>query len=316
MSVGSRTTQLLQRTSQARRQLLTASYSALTQACELTADDPQDAELVTDRPVPVWSLPRSRSTLALVHPDPDSAWALLRDAHLLREHRVAVAGPWYDTVRVAGGHGVTFWTDPGARSGDPTLSAWVTASVHRIDPGSHSALPQHDPFAGLLDGLDDAPLDDAGRRFLRERATLLHHEWDAIDWPTPPTVILGDRAMAPVHDDGTHTRLALRHPLWRGHREWDLVAARWRSELLTGHRVDHQAYADTYLGYEQGSTIPAHAYIGAWPGYQVVRDIVVLAAVIDTVRRAHLDASTRQQAVHQISCLRGAHPRPWTWGQR
>lgn len=315
MSVGSRTTQLLQRTSQARRQLLTASYSALTQACELTADDPQDAELVTARPVPVWSLPRSRATLALVHPDPDDAWALLRDAHLLQEHRVAVAGPWYDTVRVAGGQGVTFWTDPGQRTADTSLSAWAVAGVHRIDPGSALWLPQHDPFAGLLDGLDDAPLDDAGHRFLREHTALLACEWDAIDWPTAPTVILGAAGMAPVHDDGTHTRLALRHPLWRGHREWDLVAARWRSEFLTGHPLDRQAWADTYLGYA-GPTVRAHVCTAAWPGERVVRDVVVLTAVVDTVRRARLDARTRQQAAHRIACLRGDLPAPWNWGQR
>ncbi|MFF7995144.1 hypothetical protein ACFZDG_35905 [Kitasatospora xanthocidica] len=315
MSVGARTSDLLKRTSQARRQDLTAGYSALTQACVLTADDAADAELLNDDGAQVWSLPGSRSTLALVHRDSDEAWALLRDARLLKQHQVAVAGPWYDDVRVADGRSVTFWEDPGPRSPDTTLSAWVTAGVHGIDPGAALWLPEHAPFTGLLDGLDDAPLDEAGRRFLRERAALLHHEWDALDWPTPPTVILGAREMAPVHDDGTRARLALRRPLWRGRREWDLVAARWRSELLQGHQADHQAYADTYLGYEQGTTVPAYPFIGAWPGYQVVRDIVVLTHVMGTVRRARVDARTRQKAAHQIACLRGAHPAPWAWGR-
>ncbi len=56
--------------------------------------------------------------------------------------------------------------------------------------------------------------------------------------------------------------------------------------------------------------------IGAWSGYQVVRDVVVLTAVMDTVRRARLDPRTRDLARHQVACLRGVRPAPWDWGTR
>ncbi|MFJ6379112.1 hypothetical protein ACIQI7_03735 [Kitasatospora sp. NPDC092039] len=281
-----------------------------------TADDARQAELVSDSPNHLWSLPASR-TLAVVHPDLDEAWALIKGAQFLREHRVAVTAPWYTDVRTGTeGRAVTFWPDPGKPSADTSLSAWVTALTHRIDPASAPWLREHDPFAHLLDGLDDAPLDDAARRFLRERTAQLREEWDYLDWPTPDTVVLGALGMVPVHDDGVHVGLLLRRPLMRGHREWDLVAARWRSELLTGPREDHRTYADTYFSYEREGRIPAHPYIGAWSGYQVVRDVVVLTTVMDTVRRTHLDADTRRKAAHRVACLRGAPSAPWNWGQR
>ncbi|MFF2123215.1 hypothetical protein ACFVXH_38425 [Kitasatospora sp. NPDC058184] len=49
---------------------------------------------------------------------------------------------------------------------------------------------------------------------------------------------------------------------------------------------------------------------------QTVRDTVVLTTVMNTVRRARLDANIRQEAAHRIACLRGAHPVPWNWGPR
>ncbi|MEU1284612.1 hypothetical protein [Kitasatospora sp. NPDC005856] len=317
MSVGPRTRTLLKTAAAARRLDIAASYEALTQACVFTGDDVAKAELVSDSPNHLWSLGARSRALAIVHPHVDEAWALVKSAQLLKSNRVAVTSPHYTEVRVAAdGQAVTFWHRPGLRSPDASLSAWVTALTHRIDAASGPWLGEHDPFSGLLAGLDDAPLDAAVRRFLRERATQLREEWDYLDWPTPDTVVLGTLGMAPVHDDGVHVGLLLRRPLQRGHREWDLVAARWRSELLTGPRDDHRTYADTYLSYEREDRLPPHPYIGAWTGYQVVRDLVVLTAVMDTVRRAHLDTDTRRQAAHRVACLRGAHQAPWNWGPR
>ncbi|RGD58721.1 hypothetical protein DR950_13860 [Kitasatospora xanthocidica] len=317
MSVGTRTRKLLKTISPARRLDIAASYEALTQACVATGDDPAKAELLSDSPNHLWSLGSRSRALAIVHPDVDEAWALIKGAQFLREHLLPVTSAYYTEVRAAvDGRAVTFWQDPGKPSTDTSLSAWVTALTHRIDPGTAPWLREHDPFAHLLDGLDDAPLDESARRFLRERAAQLREEWDYLDWPTPETVVLGALGMVPCHDDGVHVGLLLRRPLRRGHREWDLVAARWRSELLTGPRQDHRTYADTYLSYEREDRLPDHPYIGAWSGYQVVRDIVVLSAAMNTVRRAHLDANIRQEAAHRIACLRGAHPVPWNWGPR
>ncbi|MFE6049381.1 hypothetical protein ACFQ6N_01330 [Kitasatospora sp. NPDC056446] len=66
MSVGSRTSMLLKRIGHTRRQLLAASCSAPSQACEPTTDDPHGAEPATDRRLQH----RSRAALALVHPAP------------------------------------------------------------------------------------------------------------------------------------------------------------------------------------------------------------------------------------------------------
>ncbi|MFG2918569.1 hypothetical protein ACGF0D_37505 [Kitasatospora sp. NPDC048298] len=317
MSVGTRTKTLLKTISPARRLDIAASYEALTQACVATGDDPAKAELVSDCPNHLWSLGSRSHALAIVHPDLDQAWALVKGAQFLRQHRLPVTSPYYTDVRpAADGRAVTFWQDPGRPSADTSLSAWVTALAHRIDPALAPWLREHDPFAHLLDGLDDAPLDDAARRFLRDHTAQLREEWDYLDWPTPDTVVLGALGMVPCHDDGVHVGLLLRRPLTRGHREWDLVAARWRSELLTGPREDHRTYADTYLSYEREGRLPAHPYIGAWSGYQVVRDVVVLTAVMNTVWRAHLDAAAHRQAAHRVACLRGAHPAPWNWGPR
>ncbi|MFE4513174.1 hypothetical protein ACFRMQ_03105 [Kitasatospora sp. NPDC056783] len=316
MSVGPRTRTLLKTSTPARRLDIAASYEALTQACVVTGDDPAKAELVSESPNHLWSLGSRSCALAIVHPDLDEAWALIKGAQFLRQHRVAVTSPYYTEARAtADGRAVTFWRDLGKPSTDTSLSAWVTALTHRIDPRTAPWLREHDPFAGLLDGLDDAPLDDPARRFLRERAARLREEWDYLDWPTPDAVVLGALGMVPVHDDGVRVGLLLRRPLRRGHREWDLVAARWRSELLTGAREDHRTFADTYLSYEWENQAPGHPCIGAWSGYQVVRDIVVLATVMDTVRRSRLDDGARRQAVHRLAYLRGAHPSPWNWGR-
>ncbi|WP_030247550.1 hypothetical protein [Streptomyces sp. NRRL S-350] len=304
---------MLKTTTLARRLDVAASFETLTRACAAIAADFRRAELVSDSPNHLWSLPASHS-LALVHPDVDEARALIKGAQFLRQHQVAVASPWSTDVHMStDGRAVTLWQDPGKPSTDTSLSAWVTALTHRIDPGAAPWLRDHDPFAGLLDGLDEAPLNDAARCFLRERAAQLHEEWDHPDWPTPDAVILGALGMVPCHDDGVRVGFLLRRPLHRGHREWDRVAARWRSELLIGPREDHGSYADVYLSYEREDQSLNHPYIGAWSGYQVVRDLVVLTAVMETVRRAHLDANVRQAAVHRVGCLRGANPVPWRW---
>ncbi|MFE6056936.1 hypothetical protein ACFQ6N_39880 [Kitasatospora sp. NPDC056446] len=308
---------LLRTIAPARRLDVLGSHEALAQACAATGDDVVVAELISDGPNHLWSLASRPRVLAIVHPDLDEAWALIRSVQFLRQHRVAVTSPSFTEIRAAaGGRAVTFWQNPGQRSPDTSLSAWVTALTHRIDPGTALWLGEHDPFDGLLDGLDDAPLDGAVCRFLRERVAQLREEWDYLDWPTPDTVILGADRMVPCHDDGVRVGFLLRRPLRRGHREWDLVAARWRSELLTGPREDHRTFAGTYLSYQSEGRSPAYPYIGAWSGYQVVRDVVVLTAVMDAVRRAHLDGGLRREAAHRVACLRGAHPAPWNWGKR
>ncbi|MFE4977546.1 hypothetical protein ACFRAR_36235 [Kitasatospora sp. NPDC056651] len=319
MNVAMRTGDPLKTTSPARRAEVAASYEALKQACATTSGKKTQwavrAELVSDSPNHLWRLPASNS-VAIVHPNADEAWALVRGAQFLRRQRVATTAPYYtDVITATDGQAVSFWHQCGPPSTDTSLSAWVTALTHRIDPEAAPWLREHDPFAGLLDGLDRAPLDDHARAFLHERAARLHEEWAHLDWPTPDTVVFGTRAMVPVHDDGVHIGLLLRHPLRRGHREWDRVAARWRSELLLGPREDHRTYADTYLSYLDGQD-PGYPCIGAWPGYQTVRDTVVLTEVVDTVRRAHLDKRARRLAAHRLACLRGAFPAPWNWGAR
>ncbi len=291
-----------------------ASYEALTEVCAATADKAGRAELVSDCPNHLWSLPASR-VLAIVHSEPEEGRALLESARLLRRHHVAVVSPrCSDVHRCAEGRAVTFWQPCGKPSADTSLSAWVTALIHRIDPAAAPWLREHDPFAELDDDPDG--LDEADRAFLREHTAQLREEWDFLDWPTPDAVILGGPGMAPVHDDGVHVGLLPRRPLRRGHREWDLVAARWRSELLTAPREDHRTYADTYLSYQCEERLPGHPYIGAWSGYRTVRDVVVLTAVMDTVRRARFDAGARRLAARQVACLRGAHPAPWNWRPR
>ncbi|UKZ02819.1 hypothetical protein BOQ63_001405 (plasmid) [Streptomyces viridifaciens] len=314
VSVGPTTTALLKVTKAARRQQITAGYSALTQVCVVTGDNPDRAELVSEHPIQAWSLPAS-AAVALVHTDLDEAWALLRAARLLEQESVAVVRPHYDCVRTAGGRAVTFWHQPGRRQDDPAVSAWATASVHGVHPKLALWLEPHDPFDGLLEGLTDADVDEAGQWFLREHAAWLREEWERIDWPTPPTVILGDTRMARCYDDGRCPRLLLRRPPRLGRREWDLVAARWRAEFLRGRPVDLQAYTAAYTSRARPDVALPYDRIGTWDGYQSVRDVVALTAVMDTVRRSHLDGRARQLAAHQIACLRGAHQRPWDWGR-
>lgn len=315
MSVGPRTRTLTRITSETRRRAVAAAYAALAEVCKDTGDNTSQAELISEHPHHAWWLPASNA-LALVHADADEAGTLLRGARLLDEHQVAVVLPDYDHVRIARGCAVTFWCSPGRPLRDAAVSAWATAAVHRIRPGSALWLEDHDPFNGLLDGLDDAALDEAGQSFLRERTAELREEWDRAEWPTPPTVILGAPVMASCYDDGSHPRLFPQRPLWRGHREWDLVAARWRTELLRGRRDDLHAYTTAYTSHGRADLAPPYGQIGAWPDCQTVRDVVVLTAVMDTVRRAHLDAHLRRQAAHQVACLRGAHQLPWNWGRR
>ncbi|MFF7991675.1 hypothetical protein ACFZDG_18005 [Kitasatospora xanthocidica] len=316
MSVGPRTRTLLKATSTARRQAITASYSALTQVCIATADHAMQAELVSEHPTHAWELPAS-DALVLVHADVAEARALLRSAQLLERHQVPVVPPRYPDALTGGGRAVTFWRLPGRERHDPATSARMTAGIHRIDPGTVRWLARenHDPFNGLLDGLERAPVLNSGKRFLRDRADQLCEEWAAIDWPTPSTVILGTRRAARCHSDGTLPRLLLRNPLLHGHREWDLIAARWRSDLLLGHLNDTMGYTETYAAHADAQMGVPYGHIGAWPDYQVVRDVIVFTEVMSAVRRAHLDSHTRQKADYQVACLRGARRRPWNWGR-
>ncbi|MEV7930453.1 hypothetical protein [Kitasatospora sp. NPDC088779] len=314
MSVGPHTSRLLKTTvGQARHQAITASYSALVQACDASGEQSDGAELVDESPRPLWSLPGS-GAYAVVHTDPDEARALLWSAHLLEEHQVPVVVPEYRHPLRGGGRDVTVWHRPGPRYSGRSVGAWASAAVHRIQPDA-GQLRDHDPFDGLLDGLADAPLLRADRDVLRLRADRLREQWTSIDWPTPPTVILGDLGAARCHGAGTTLpRLLLRRPLLRGHLEWDLAAARWRTDMLAGHLHDHDGYAEAYATHTDRN-LP-YGSIDRWEHYPLVRDLVVLTDVMHTVRRAHLDSRTRQLAAHQSACLRGLVARPWPWKVR
>ncbi|MGW3041763.1 hypothetical protein ACWC9T_17405 [Kitasatospora sp. NPDC001159] len=85
----------------------------------------------------------------------------------------------------------------------------------------------------------------------------------------------------------------LRRPLWRGAREWDLVAARWRYELLRGRRDDLQPYRDTYTAHGRADVAVPYGHIGAWSGYQVVRDVGVPTAVATPVGSGIRDGLAR-----------------------
>ncbi|MER7671335.1 hypothetical protein ABTY61_23115 [Kitasatospora sp. NPDC096128] len=313
MSVGPSTRMLLNVVKAGRQRQITASYSTLAQVCVATADG---AELVNDHPdVQTWSLPAS-DAVALVHANPGESWTLLRSAQLLEQQSVAVVPPHYRTVRTAGGRAVTFWHPPGRRHDDAAVSAWLTASIHTVHPKTALWLDPHDPFHGLLDSLADAEVDQAGKRFLREHTARLREDWDRIDWPTPPTVILADTGMARAHEDSRCPRLLLRRPLRLGRREWDLVAARWKAELLRGHPADLDAYTRAYTARARRDLVQLHDQLATWSGYRSVRDVLVLTEVMRTVARAELDGRARQLAQHQIACLRGTHQLPWTWGRR
>ncbi|MER8103238.1 hypothetical protein [Kitasatospora sp. NPDC094016] len=314
MTVGPRTGALITFTRDTTiRAGVRAAYAALTQACRDSGDNAHHAELVGEHPRYAWLLPHSNA-LAVIHDSEQEACELLACADLLRECRVPVVPAYYGRPLVVGrGRAVTFWHNPGRYRPAPGAAARVTAAVHGIKPAGALWLREHHPFNDLLDGLEQAPLNDSTRDFLYEHTARVRTDWQHVRWPTTPTVILATTGPARCHDDGDY-RLLLRTPLRLGHREWDLVAARWRSELLYGHLENQRTYTVTYASCS-GSAL-AREPIGSWPDYQVVRDAVVLTEVMETVRGAHQDDRTRQAAEHQVACLRGAHQAPWRWGTR
>ncbi|MER8185847.1 hypothetical protein [Kitasatospora sp. NPDC094015] len=316
MSPGPRTRTLIRLGNAARAQRIESDHEAVARAAAALGLPAEQAEFTGEEEAfAVWSLPRA-DALAYVHP-PERAWQahpLMAAAHRVRDCGLDVLLPRFDRAVAGGSRFVTFWERPRGRrdGGDPSAAAYAAAAVHLLPPPPPSATSDHDPFDGLLDGLERAVLRAGDAEWIRDRSALPADHWRQLDRPTPPTTILAGRHPALCDEHRGTRQLVLTRPLLRGQRAWDLAAARWRADLLHGQDDGYPEFAAAYARFGPG--LPYGGDLAPWSGYAVLREILALADTLREVRRAALGARHHRGALHRLSCLRGERgPAPWQW---
>ncbi|MFJ8039516.1 hypothetical protein ACIRBX_03250 [Kitasatospora sp. NPDC096147] len=317
MTPGPRTRTLIRFGNAVRARRMEADHDAVTRAATALGLPAEQAEYAGEEEGHgIWSLPRAE-LLAYVYP-PELAWqaqSLMADAYRISAYGLDVLLPRSDRAVAGGSRFVTFWEQPrGHRvDQDAAAAAYAAAALHLLPPPDRSAAGDHDPFDGLLTGLDRSPLSPPDAEWIRHRAGWLAGLWQCLDWPTSPTTILAGSQPATCYRRVNTRQLVLTRPLARGRREWDVAAARWRSDLVHGHRGSYREFAAAYARFAPG---PSSGDLTDWDGYSVLREVLALGHLMREVRRADLGAGHHREALHRLACLRGeAGPAPWRWSQ-
>lgn len=201
---------------------------------------------------------------------------------------------------------VTWWhLLPDHRPATPGELGSTLARLHALQVPAEPALPRLDPLAGL-DRLDKAATSVApadhdwlSGHLERMRAALA-------DLPaTRDCVVHGDawQGNVAVPDGGGPVLLDLDH-VAVGPPQWDLIAL----------AVDHTDFGRLAPGEYRSFVASYGTDVTEWPGYRTLADIQELRWVTFALTRAATgDHAAATEARHRIACLRGKHPRPWTW---
>ncbi|MFI5527575.1 hypothetical protein ACIA8O_03360 [Kitasatospora sp. NPDC051853] len=316
MTPGPRTRTLIRLGNAARARRMEAEHGAVTRAAAELGFPAEHAEYTgEEESFALWALPRA-GLVAYVYP-PEHAWQaqpLMADAHRVGAYGLDVLLPRSDRAVAAGGRFVTFWERPRGRrvEGDASAAAYAAAALHLLPPLRPSAAGDHDPFEGMLDGLEQAPLRPGDADWIRRRAVRLADLWCGLAWPSPPTTILAGHQPATCYRHLGTRQLVLTRPLVRGQREWDVAAARWRSDLVQGYQGGYREFVAAYAQFCPAPS--AGADPADWEGYPVLREVLALGDTMREVRRTDLGGRHQREVLHRLACLRGeAGPAPWRW---
>ncbi|GAB3462662.1 phosphotransferase [Actinophytocola sediminis] len=206
---------------------------------------------------------------------------------------------------VIGNRPVTWWVNlPDHRAATPAELAQVLRNFHALSPPGNVILPSHDPFAGFDDCVQEKAgiLDEAERLWLVRRIDQLRARYRP---PGEAKLLHGDawQGNIAVTETGRAILLDLEN-VSLGWQVWDLVliAADYTDfARISDH--EYRSFVDGYGGFD----ITHHR------DYRTLADIAELRWTCFALRKAATSATAAREVHHRIACLRGRHPRPWTW---
>jgi len=236
----------------------------------------------------------------------DRARHELAVSHWLSGQGIPVVSPAPDVPQdvVIDNRPVTWWISlPSHRAATPAELARVLRSFHSLPKPDNLTLPAHDPFAGFDGCLEaDSALTNAERLWLNRRIDQLRTEYHETG---TPKVLHGDawQDNVAVTESGETILLDLEH-VSLGRQDWDLVLV--AADYTDFARVtddEYRSFVESYGGLD----------VTRLSDYRILADIVECRWTCFALKRAISSPQAAREARHRIACLRGEHPRPWTW---
>lgn len=201
---------------------------------------------------------------------------------------------------------MTWWAAlPPHRAGTPAELGAVLREVHAL-PRPGFPLPTHDPFESLDARIGaSSVITEDDRRWLAARTERLRREFEQLSATRPPQLIHGDawQGNLAVTDPSPPVLLDL-EKVSIGDIAWDLVQiAVDHTDFARVSAAEYRRFIDAYGGYD----------VTAWAGYGCCAAIQELRWVAFLLNKADEDPRTEPEIRHQIACLRGDVPKPWSW---
>ncbi len=199
---------------------------------------------------------------------------------------------------------ITWWVSlPSHRAATPAELATVLRAFHSLPTPTGLLLPAHDPFAGF-DGCTEAGsfLAKSERLWLEQRIEKLRVEYrESIN----PKVLHGDawQGNVAVTESGEAILLDLEN-VSIGRQHWDLIPV--AADFTDFARItddEYRSFVNAYGGFD----------VTDMSDYRSLADIVELRWTCFAIKKAAVSNKAAHEARHRIACLRGEHPRPWTW---
>ncbi|WP_410646366.1 phosphotransferase [Amycolatopsis sp. cmx-4-54] len=202
---------------------------------------------------------------------------------------------------------ITWWKLlPSHRPGAPSDLGTMLRRLHHLDPPQDLHLPEHDPFSGIRDRIQQASwLNGDDHTWLIEHEHHLNDAYSSLASPSDRGVIHGDAWQGNVAllGDGRTVLLDLEAVSY-GYRDWDLVQI--AVDFTDFHRLSRESYQgfiDSYGGHDM--TISDN--------FRVFADIQELRWLAFALSKAADNPAAMRECRHRLACLQGDIPRPWTW---
>ena len=285
------------------------AYDVLTAAGKAAGVDTAGATLIRDGSQVLYRLPSAIVARIGRRGEVDTAGREVLVSRWLADNDVPAVRTVHGVQQptLVADRAVTWWNlIPEHRPATPAELGGVLRGLHALSVPAHLSLPKVDPLRGLAQTINAAAAlfrDD--HEWLLRHLETLHTRLADLPEGLPQCVVHGDawQGNIAVPADGTPILLDL-ESTGVGRPEWDLTPL--AADLVDFARITPADY-DAFV----------HAYgdvdVTSWDGFRLLADIRELRWVSFAMSKSFTDSSTRLEATHRISCLRGEVPRPWTW---
>lgn len=204
------------------------------------------------------------------------------------------------------GHPVTFWEYIDGRRGRPDDVgdlARILRSIHELPVEQAPELPTFDPFARVVNRIEQAPIPDDDRAFLAETLDKVCAQLQDLEFPLAPAVLHGDahvqNLMVPT--DGRPVVIDLENVAF-GQPEWDISVT--ATEYLVAGFWTAEQYGEFVNGYGFDVT--------EWRGFKILQRMQSIKMTTWLMQNVRESAGIKSEYESRIRTMRGyATAGPW-----